>query len=487
MNCFSQSAYFDLRSLEAPDMMVELARSLDREDSPSYQVTLFCQDNGSPRLNATASFTVDVQDVNDNPPVFREVDVTISFPEGDRVGEIVYTVTATDRDLGQNAEVSYQLLNVERNKGFYVLGPSGSIVVARELDRETEDEYVLHVLAVDGGTPQYSATATVTIQVEDRNDEVPVFTRDEYVFYIKENEPAGSFLGVFNATDPDLGDGGKVSFFLSSSQPLARSSFLLHPNGTLVTKATLDRESSPEIVFDVMATDGGSPRLSSSREVTVVLQDVNDNKPVFLFPGVSNHSLTLLIPVKQDAHLFQLSVEDADEGRNSALSYSLASVNLTAMFSVDAWTGDVWARKALTEDHLGVYNLMFRATDGGDSPLSSVGSLFLTIKLNPDSQPIKAGDNNAVIAISIVCATVFIAVVIIIVVYLVRRRDKGKGLQYVNKVNNNNNNEKLKTSSSDPYIERQNTPSMFFTSSSGNQMDRTISPKLTIGFPQEVS
>ena len=115
--------------------MVELARSLDREDSPSYQVTLFCQDNGSPRLNATATFTVDVQDVNDNPPVFREVDVTISFPEGDRVGEIVYTVTATDRDLGQNAEVSYQLLNVERNKEFYVLGPSGSIVVARELDR----------------------------------------------------------------------------------------------------------------------------------------------------------------------------------------------------------------------------------------------------------------------------------------------------------------------------------------------------------------
>ena len=467
--------------------MVELARSLDREDSPTYRVTLFCQDNGSPRLNATASFTVDVEDVNDNPPVFSETEVTLRFPEGDRRGEIVYTFTATDRDLGQNAEVSYQLLNVAQNEAFYVLGPSGSIVVARELDRETRDEYVLRVLAVDGGTPQYSATATLTIQVEDLNDEVPVFTRNEYVFYIKENQPAGSLVGAFNATDPDLGEGGKVTFYLSSSQPQARSSFLLQPNGTLLTKGMLDRESSPEIVFDVMATDGGSPRLSSSKKVKVVLRDVNDNKPVFLFPGPGNYSLTLLIPIKQDAHLFQLSVMDADEGQNSVLSYAVVSANLTTLFSVDPWTGDVWARRALTEDHLGVYNLTFRATDGGDSPLSSVGSLFLTVKLNPDSLPVKSSDNNAVIAISIVCATVFIAVVIVVVVYFVRRRDKGEELQYVSKVNNNNNNEKSKTSASDPYIERQNTPSMFFTSASSNQLDRSVSPKLTIGFPHEVS
>ncbi|KAL8576350.1 hypothetical protein ACOMHN_048917 [Nucella lapillus] len=496
VTCLIQSAHFDLRALEGSDMMVDLAQSLDREVSSSYQVALFCQDSGSPRLNATATFDVKVEDVNDNPPLFTRSNVTFSVTEGDRTGEIVYTLTATDRDLGQNADITYRMVSPE--DAFYVLESSGSIVVSKELDRESREEYVFTVLAVDGGTPALSSNVTVTVTIEDVNDEVPQFSQDEYEFSILENRPAGTFVGVFNATDPDLGQGGKVSFHLRSSQPHATSAFMLQPNGTLLTRGMLDRESKPEIVFDVVASDQGYSRLSSWRKVKVVLGDENDNRPVFFFPGPSNHSLTLLLPIDRDTHLFTLSVMDADKGQNSAVSYSLSSLNLTDVFSVDTWTGFVWTKVPLTEEHVGTHNLTFKATDGGTSPLSSFGSLYLTVRLNPDSLPVTAEDNNAVIAISIVCATIFIAVVIVIVVLLLRRRGKGSELKYVNKVTNNNNNNNNNSSSSsssnkeekltskDVYLERQNTPSMFFTASSGvGRSEGGVTPKLSIGYPQE--
>ena len=466
--------------------MVELARSLDREDTASYSVTLFCRDSGSPSLNATATFTVAVEDENDNAPVFPQPSVTITLAEGDRTGEIVTTITATDRDLGVNAEVKYSVVNSTQDDAFYVLESSGSVVVARELDRETQDSHVLQILAVDGGNSPLSATATLTILIEDVNDEAPDFTQAKYNFTILENQPAGTLVGRFNATDRDLGPGGEVSFFLSTSQPLATSSFLLHTDGTLVTRGVLDRESRPEIVFDVMAADGGSPRLTSSKRVSVKLEDVNDNKPVFLFPGPTNHSVTLLIPIQRDVHLFTLSVLDADEGQNGALSYGLSSANMTSLFTVDTWTGEVRTRARLTEDHIGIHNLTFVATDGGSTPLSTYSSLYATVKLNPESQPVTSEDDKAVIVIIIVCATIFIAVVIVIVVCLVRRRDKGTELKYVNK-ERENSREKEKRPSTDLYIERQNTPSMFFTSASNGHLDTSSSPKLTIGYPMKVS
>nr|KAG5689977.1 hypothetical protein BaRGS_033658 [Batillaria attramentaria] len=484
VNCFSQSAYFDLRRLEGDDMMVEVARGLDREDTPSYRVTLFCQDSGTPRLNATATFMVETEDVNDNPPVFPNPNISVTFPEGDRVGQVLLTVIATDADIGVNAEISYSILGGDGY--FYIPKGTGSIAAARPLDRETRDEYVMKVLAVDGGEPQQSATATITITVEDINDEVPVFTESEYIFRMRENKPAGTLVGVFQATDPDLGDGGRVTFSLSASQPHASSMFVLHPNGTLLTKGMLDRESSSEIIFHVIASDQGDPKLTSIQEVTLILWDENDNRPVFLFPGPSNHSLTLYVPIKEGAHLFKLSVMDADEGQNSVLTYGLASSNASTMFTVDSWSGDVWAKESIREGHLGVYGLDFQATDGGDPPLSSSSILSLTVKLNPDSQPIATETNNAVIVISIVCATVVVAVIIVLIVCWVRRRDKGKELQYVNKMDKNNDKAKA-SSAPDPYLERQNTPSMFFTSSSNGHANGSLSPKLSIGFPSEVS
>ena len=87
-----------------------VAQTLDREQTDFYKMTLFCEDAGSPRLNATAVFDVTVEDVNDNSPTFQRDDVTVSIPEGNAVGDVLMMITATDRDVGNNAKIHYTLI-----------------------------------------------------------------------------------------------------------------------------------------------------------------------------------------------------------------------------------------------------------------------------------------------------------------------------------------------------------------------------------------
>ena len=109
--------------------------------------------------------------------------------------------------------------------------------VFKNIDYFFQDKYVLVVVANDNGNPKLTATATLTIQLEDVNDEVPVFTNSTYTFTMRENRPAGMFVGTFSATDPDLGEGGRVSFFLGPGRYVIKLS--RNPSWWCTTKQVL--------------------------------------------------------------------------------------------------------------------------------------------------------------------------------------------------------------------------------------------------------
>lgn len=56
---------------------------------------------------------------------------------------------------------------------------------------------------------------------------------------------------------------------------------LYSSTGALSTSRSLDREMQAEYILEVVATDHGSPTLSSTVIVEVKVLDVNDNSPVF--------------------------------------------------------------------------------------------------------------------------------------------------------------------------------------------------------------
>ncbi|CAL1528287.1 unnamed protein product, partial [Lymnaea stagnalis] len=155
---------------------VILTSRLDREQLPFHSITVVCVDSGSPPLNASANFLVEVQDENDNPPVFDSLFYTSDVTEGPAktgVDSPLLHVHATDQDTGINAVITYRLADgsdtdfgISRDGAIFVANPRG---VDRE-DKVKGTRRDIIVLAIDGGSTRLTGTATVVITVRDIND-----------------------------------------------------------------------------------------------------------------------------------------------------------------------------------------------------------------------------------------------------------------------------------------------------------------------------
>lgn len=82
------------------------------------------------------------------------------------------------------------------------------------LDRETTAEYKVVVTARDGGSPSLQATATVSVEVADVNDNAPLFAQPEYTVFVKENNPPGAHIFSVSAVDADAQENALVSYSL---------------------------------------------------------------------------------------------------------------------------------------------------------------------------------------------------------------------------------------------------------------------------------
>lgn len=160
---------------------------LDREVQDLYELTVIASDFGSPPLKSETTFQIQITDVNDNPPVFEQNTYEESITEDVHEGVALLQVKATDRDQGGNSEIIYSTVQPEKEHLFNIDPTSGVITVAASLDYEKESELKFLVVASDCGSPSLSATATVTIHVEDVNDNKPIFQQQLYNFTIKEH------------------------------------------------------------------------------------------------------------------------------------------------------------------------------------------------------------------------------------------------------------------------------------------------------------
>jgi hypothetical protein len=117
----------------------------------------------------------------------------------------------------------------------------------------------------------------VNVQVTDVNDSPPTFVEDSYSFQVKEGA-AGQPVGRVEATDADAGSNADVTFTTQSEFFSVDA-----VSGEIRTKAELDFETTPVHYVEIVATDGAGPgrRLSATSTVTVLVQDVSDEAPLF--------------------------------------------------------------------------------------------------------------------------------------------------------------------------------------------------------------
>ncbi len=272
------SADFLLRENQDGSASLLLNNKLNYEVVNMYNLSVRAIDGGFPALEATVPLTIEVIDKNDNDPVFNDFETELSIAEDEAIGTVLLTVSATDRDVSDVLSYSIESRNGDTFPDFAINSSTGQIFIARSLDYESTQVYILSVAARDQTSQPRSAIVDVTVNLEDVNDNSPFFFDYESVLNITENNLPNLLLFNFEADDLDsVSNRGQITFAIESGNT---DVFELHPvMGEFRVRTALDRETVSSYALILTASDNGEPSLTGFINITVVIQDVNDNAP----------------------------------------------------------------------------------------------------------------------------------------------------------------------------------------------------------------
>ncbi|XP_078318233.1 cadherin EGF LAG seven-pass G-type receptor fmi-1-like [Crassostrea virginica] len=166
----------------------------------TYNITVTVSDHGSPPLISMADFSVTIDISNHYPPVFSNSSVTVNIKENSGISFPVYTMTATDRDNGKEGIIKYTI--VQGNTDAFSINESTGEIKLKTVLKCDPTEYVLKIKASDQGFDPKSATGTLTIKVENVNDN-PVFENTNYGICVNPPLEANLTIAKIIAKDPD--------------------------------------------------------------------------------------------------------------------------------------------------------------------------------------------------------------------------------------------------------------------------------------------
>ncbi|XP_061188650.1 protocadherin-9-like [Saccostrea echinata] len=424
VSCSISSAVFELQNVPSSGYIIVSKIPLDREINERYDITVMCADAGIPPLSSTVSIAVLVQDMNDNPPVFSKKSYFTSIIENNAPGIHLVTVSATDEDLGENAQIEYFIQG--KRKGLAIDSKSGVLRARTSFDREKTSEYEVTVVAVDSGWPSLTATTTVFISILDANDNAPSFKVSHFQFFVLENMPAGMKVGQLSATDKDVGVNGNLLFSVIEGYKNTIP-FIVFQDGIIKTSETLDREEKDRYSFQVKVYDLGSPSFVSTADVTVRLADNNDNAPVITYPAKENETVIVFSTNTVGSTVAVIQAKDADEsGPNSDLEFSIISGNDEGVFAVDNTFGTLRINKERKLEEDESYLLHIRVSDKGYNKKSVDTKLKIILKYVNGLEQSGTGPRNAMVTTSVVAITVVAAVVITTILCIFRRNAQKK-------------------------------------------------------------
>ncbi|NWH16054.1 PCDGK protein, partial [Grus americana] len=387
------------------------------------------------------SGAVEIQDINDNDPVFPSSQAKLEISESVAAGARFPLESAQDPDVGINSLQTYQLsanphfaLDVQTR----VDGSKyAELVLEKELDREEQRELHLVLTALDGGSPPRSAHVQIHIDVVDANDNAPVFNQSTYKASVRENTPSGTLVARISAYDLDDGPNGDIVYSFSSHTPAkVRELFALDSaTGELRVKGQLDYEETKLYEIYLQAKDKGAVPGVAHCKVLVEVVDVNDNTPEVTVTSVyspvpedaapgtviallsvtdldSHDNGLILVQVSdvndnapkssQDSYdvyvlennvpgipILNVSATDPDLGRNAHLSYTLLQGDPTVghIFSINRENGTLYLLTSLDHEDQVEFSMMVQVQDGGSPPLATNVSVSVFVTDLNDNAP----------------------------------------------------------------------------------------------------
>nr|KAF6448277.1 hypothetical protein HJG63_014987 [Rousettus aegyptiacus] len=332
---------------------------------------------------------VEVKDINDNPPVFREREQRLFISENRLLDSRFPVEGAADADIGTNALLTYILspsdyfsLDVQSDE----LSKSLSLELRKSLDREKTPELHLFLTATDGGKPEMKGTVKLLITVLDVNDNAPLFAQTVYKVHLLETTANGTLVTTLNASDADEGVNGEIVFFFGSDVPLNIKKYFKidSSSGKIWLIGQLDYEEIKSYEIRVRAVDKGSPPLSSHCKVLVKVLDVNDNAPEL---AVMSLSLTVREDSPLSTVIASISVSDHDSGVNGQVTCTLSPHVPFKLVSTFKNYYSLVLDSALDRESVANYELVVTARDGGSPSLSATASVSVEVADVNDNAP----------------------------------------------------------------------------------------------------
>ncbi|XP_016887842.1 neural-cadherin [Cynoglossus semilaevis] len=375
-----------LFSISAETGEICLTRTIDYESDQHRYLLLVRASEGVDSMSSAAEVRVVIVDENDCVPEFlQSIYSKEGVPETVTTATSLLQVSATDCDSEENAELTFYTLSQD-----FSISPHGTIFPAAPLDYERPNHlYEFVVMAVDKGAVSRTGTTTVRIRMANVNDEAPEFSQPVYRTFVSEDAGPNTLVATVLAKDPD-GDG--ITYKISTGNE--EGNFVIDNQKGLIRlrSSPPPRLQGVEYILNVTATDdnssGGPQPLSSTAQVIVGVDDVNNNKPVFEKCQQYRESTSVLENQPAGTFVLQVHAVDADEGSNGKVTYGFMHKDSTVpAFSIHPDTGVMVTARKFDRERQREYAVTVTATDQAGDPLIGICQLNIFILDENDNSP----------------------------------------------------------------------------------------------------
>lgn len=373
--------------VDATDGKVYTADFLDRETTDYYSLIVKVADGGG--KTATASFTVNVDDVNEFTPSFTQAVYTANLAETAISNDAtITTITANDND--KTKSFTFAIASGDSTK--FKQTASGNVATIKvnnvfDPDALKIETYTLVITATDQAASAKTATSSVIITIVGNNDNTPAFSTNPYSQNMPESQSVGVTLLTVAATDGDFGRDAALTYSETSGD--SSDNFGVSAAGAVYLKKVIDYDTmgaSKVVSFTVEAVDNGVSKRTGTTTVSVTVTPVSDQIPACNPPALS---ATVAENAGAGSTAASLSCSDDD-----ALSYSIqASSNTGNAFEISG-AGVITVKDqgsgatALDWDNPSkpkLYNLVVDVSDGSNT--INVPVAIALSAINEDTTP----------------------------------------------------------------------------------------------------
>ncbi|XP_034267512.1 protocadherin alpha-5-like isoform X2 [Pantherophis guttatus] len=247
---------------------------LDREQVADYRMVVTVEDQGVSPLSSRITLVVPISDINDNVPAFTQPSYIVFVKENNPPGAHIFTVSALDPDVAENALITYWIDEKLWPLSNYISvhSESGKLYALQSLDYEELKLLEFQVRAKDAGMPSLCGNATLQVFVMDENDNGPVVSgsSEENLILLVVPVMPGHIVGKIHALDADSGYNAWLRYELveESNAPWTVGLY----SGEVSTKYSLDESEGSRIQsLLVLVKDHGKPQLSATATLSVSL------------------------------------------------------------------------------------------------------------------------------------------------------------------------------------------------------------------------